>query len=361
MSQPNRARSALLVLLIAATILLGAVIKPLAGALLTAIVLAAVLWPLQVRLARRIRGKRNVSAGLLTFAVLLAFAGPLVGMSAFIVDEGSRGIEFISDTLRSGGMTGLIKRLPPPARAVVNDALELLPRKQSAHLDETMQRQVAQRSQGAAVAVGNAVMATGNMLFQLAMMMIALFFLLVQGDEAVDWIESVSPLRENQTRELLIEFKKVSYALVVSTVVTAAAQALAALIGYLIASVPNAIFFTLLTFIFAFIPAIGAAVVCQFAALLLLATGHSYAALFLAIWGFLVVALVDNLIKPFLIKNEIEMSGAVVFFSLIGGLAAFGGVGLLIGPLAAALFVTLVQMYRRDFPRASWPSPTPRP
>jgi predicted PurR-regulated permease PerM len=352
-TSPTRARTFLLILLIGATVLVAAVVRPLLSALLTAIVLAAVLWPLHMRFAKRLGKRRQLSASLITTFVVLLLTVPMIAMSAFIVDEAGRGIEFISETVQSDGVTGLIEKLPPAARKVVKEGLDLLPRREAARLDETVKREMASRGDSAAVAVGAAVYATGDLLFQTAMMLIAFFFLLLQGDEAVDWIESVSPLRDRQTRELLIEFKHVAYALVVSTVVTSAVQAGAALIGFLITSVPAPVFFTMLTFIFAFVPAVGAAAVCQFAALLLLATGHSYAALFLSLWGFIVVGLVDNAVKPYLIKNEIEMPGAVVFFALIGGLAAFGGVGLLIGPLATAFFITLVRMYRRDYPRAS--------
>jgi predicted PurR-regulated permease PerM len=181
------------------------------------------------------------------------------------------------------------------------------------------------------------------------MMLIALFFLLVQGEEVVAWLDHISPLRPGQTRELLTEFKKVSFAVIVSTVITAGVQALAALIGYLMARVPHPLFFAGMTFFFAFIPAIGAGVVCLAAAALLALTRHPYAALFLGIWGLVVVGLVDNIVKPYLIKAGMEMRGGVVFFALIGGLGAFGIVGLLVGPLVVALFLALLRIYDRDF------------
>lgn len=156
-------------------------------------------------------------------------------------------------------------------------------------------------------------------------------------------------MRRGQSRELLTEFKKVSYAVIVSTVITSAVQAAAALVGYFIARVPNPVFFAGLTFFVAFIPAVGAASVCLAAAVLLFVTGHSYMALFLAIWGVTVVGLVDNVVKPYLVKSGMEMSGAVVFFAFIGGLAAFGTVGLLLGPLVVALFLVLLRIYQRDF------------
>jgi len=337
------------VLLVAAAVVMAFVARPIAGALLTAVVLAVAIWPLQVRFTKVLRGRRGASAGILTAAVIVLCAVPVVAVSTFVVDEGSRGVEFVAETLRSEGVTGLIERLPGPARKLSDDLIDMLPRRQSSRLDETVKQEVAQRTEEAAVAVGAVVAATGQFLFQLAMMTVALYFLLAQGDEAVSWIERVSPLGDGRTRELLVELKKISYALVVSMVLTSAAQAVAALIGYLIASVPHPIFFTALTFVIAFIPALGAASVCLFAALLLLATGHTYAALFLALWAVLVVALVDNVIKPFLITTEVHLPGSVVFFALIGGLAAFGAVGLLIGPLAVALFVIAVRLYRRDF------------
>ena len=346
-SSPSR--RALLALLVTSAVVLALVLRPVAGALLTGLVFAVALWPLQMRLARKLRGHTSVSASILTTSVLVLGAVPVVAISVFVINEGTRGVEYIAETLRSEGFTGLVERLPEPARDVADEIIDMLPRRQSARLDETVKQQVAQRTEAAAVAVGAIVAELGELLFQLAMMMAALFFFLAQGDEAVAWIEHMSPLGNARTREILVELKKVSYALVVSMVVTAAVQAVAALVGYLIVGVPVPIFFTALTFIVAFIPALGGALVCQFAALLLLATGHPYSALFLALWGAVVVGLVDNLVKPYLIKSEIKLPGAVVFFALIGGLVAFGGVGLLIGPIAAALFAIVVRMYRRDY------------
>ena len=134
-------------------------------------------------------------------------------------------------------------------------------------------------------------------------------------------------------------------------------QAVAALIGYFIAGVPYPLFFGVVTFFVAFIPAIGAAGVCLFAALILLGLGKMWMALFLAIWGVTVVGLVDNLLKPVLAKRGMEMHGAVVFFALLGGLAVFGTVGLLIGPLIVAFFLALFRLRQRAIGRAKPPLP----
>ena len=138
--------------------------------------------------------------------------------------------------------------------------------------------------------------------------------------------------------------------MVVSTLVTAAVQALTALVGYLIARVPHPLFFAGITFFGALIPAVGAAAFALAAAGLLAITGHPYLALFLAIWAVTVVSLVDNVVKPMLIRGGMNMPGAVVFFALIGGLGAFGPIGLVLGPMIVAFFVALVRMYHRGEP-----------
>jgi predicted PurR-regulated permease PerM len=317
---------------------------PVAQALFMAAVLAVVLAPLQKRLARWLGGSPHLSAALLVVASLLLVVGPLLALTAVAVREASDGVRFILDTARSEGSSGLLERLPQPFDEYAARVLAYL-----GDLGNTIESQVRAQGPKAASAVGAAVVATGSLVFQLAMMLIALFFLLVSGRQLLAWIDGVSPLRRGQTQELLAECRKVSYSVVVSTVATAGAQTVAALIGYLIASVPHALFFAGVTFFFALVPAIGAATACLAAALLLLVTGHPYMAIFLAVWGVAVVGLVDNVVKPYLIKGDVEMHGAVVFFALIGGIAAFGMIGLLVGPLAVAMLLALLRMYRRDY------------
>ena len=69
----------------------------------------------------------------------------------------------------------------------------------------------------------------------------------------------------------------------------------------------------------------------------------------LAVWGLAVVGLVDNLVKPLLIRRGLEIHGAIVFFSLIGGLVTFGAIGLLVGPLLVAFFLAVLRIYHQDY------------
>jgi len=264
------------------------------------------------------------------------------------VTEVTQGVRFVRTTLRSEGFSGLLERLPVPAGRVVRAIQERLP-EDGLGLGQVVQDQVTAQGGRAAAVVGGAVAGAGSLLFQVTLAVVAFFFLLLQGQQMVLWLDETLPLKPKQTQELLREFKTVSYSVLVSSVITAAVQAAVAMVGYLISQVPHPLFFATVTFFIAFIPALGAAFVCLLAALLLLITGHPYAALFLALWAIFAVGLIDNVIKPLLIRQGMNMNGAVVFFALIGGLGAFGTVGLLLGPLVVALFLAMLRMYRRDF------------
>jgi predicted PurR-regulated permease PerM len=351
MGTGRSARRFFFILLIAAAVLFGYVVQPIASALFLAATLAGVLWPVHHRLTRLLRGRRNLSAATFVAGLILLVVGPTVAFSTLAIAEGGRSLAFVARIVRSESIGEILGRLPPMVGKPAQRLLDRLPVDDN-ELTEQLKDKVVAQGGNAAAAVGATLSATGSFLFQATMMLIALYFFLLDGDRLIGWIDDMSPLKHGQTRELLAEFKRVSYAVILSTIITAAVQALAALVGYLIARVPHVLFFTGVTFLVAFIPAIGAGAVCVAVALIMFLTGHPYAALFLAIWGLTVVALVDNLVKPLLIKAGMQMNGAVVFFSLIGGLAAFGGVGLLMGPLIVALLLSLLRMYQRDIKQA---------
>jgi predicted PurR-regulated permease PerM len=345
------ARRFFVTLLVVSALLLAVVIRPVAAALFLAVLLAVVLGPLHRRLTSMLGQRPRLGAGLVVFLLVALVAGPVVGLTAFVAKEATDGVRFVSNSVRSEEVTRRVNRLPGSLRNMARDGiawLDSIAGQGVGQQAKALQKQVLGDGNGARTLLGM-VTATGSFLFQILLMLIALYFLLVDSRKMVGWVDSVSPLPKGQTHELLAQLKTVSYALVVATLTTSAIQAGAALIGYLIAQVPNAAFFTALTFFFAFIPAIGAATVVQVAALLLLINSRMYAALFLSLWGFLVVALVDNVATPLLMKRGMQMHPAIVFFALLGGLGAFGVIGLLIGPLAVSLFVTLLGMYKRDF------------
>jgi predicted PurR-regulated permease PerM len=344
MSQAGTAQRVLVVLLVAALLLSALVVKPFFWALFLAAVFAGALKPGMERLTRSLRGRRQLAGALLSVSFLVAVVLPLTVLGATLVKQAADGVAWVRELLQSEGIAGLVAYLPDSIERHATDLLRRVPR-----TERQLSNVAASHGGDAAAAVGGILSWTGNFLVQAAMMLIGLYFFLVDGPRLIGWLNEVVPLKRGQLPELLEDFRKVSVAVLFSTVATAGVQALVALAGYLIAQVPNAFFFTVVTFFIAMIPAVGAASVVLVMALFKLAMGNVLAAVFLAVWGVVVVGLVDNVVKPLIIRGGLEIHGAVIFFALLGGLSVFGAVGLIAGPLSIAFLVAVVRMYHRDF------------
>jgi predicted PurR-regulated permease PerM len=333
-----------------ALVLLWAILQPFWSALFLAAVLAGVFSGLQRRLARRLGGRAGLAAGLLTLLVLLAIVLPFGGIVGVLTKEIIQVINSVRGAIQEYGVSGLLERLPGPLQALAGRALESFG---GGDGDQSWVQMAQAQSGKAAAAVTTFLSATSRAVIEAILMLIAFYFLLTDGHRLVGWLERVTPLPPGRFRSFLTEFRGVSRAVVISTVGTAAVQAVAALVGYLIARVPNALFFTLVTFFMSFIPSVGAGSVPLLLSIVLFVQGRIGWGIFLVAWGLLVVGLIDNVVKPLFIKGGVEMHGAVVFFALLGGLAAFGPVGLVAGPLAVAFFIAISRAYSGKAPRPS--------
>jgi len=336
------ARWTIIVLTVLALGLMTLIIRPFASALFVAAVLAGALHPWYKRFAVRLRGRRQLAAGLFTAAVMLVVVIPVAALTVVLAREAADGVAYVRDTLRSEGVSGLVADLPAPLQSTARKALEQLPQDQGQLQDLTS-------AQGgkAARAAGGVLTATWSVVVQMALMLIAFFFMLMDGEELVEWLSDVAPLQKGQTRQLLSDFRKVSVTVLVSSAATAAIQALVALVGYLLAHLPHPFFFAVVTFVVGLVPAVGAGAVALVAAAFLFLGGHPHAALFLALWAVLAVGLADNVSKPYLLRGAVQLHGAVIFFALIGGVSVFGPIGILAGPLIVSFFLAMVRMWDR--------------
>jgi len=338
------ARRLLVFLVVLAVVLTALVVRPFWQALFLAAVLAAALREPMERLARLLGGRRKLSATAVLLALLAVVLLPVTWFGAVVVAEAAQGVAWLRDTLQSEGVSGLLQRLPDFVQRAVDALVERVPQ-----LQEEVGRLAGQQGTQAAAAVGGVLAATGSLLLQTAMMLIAFFFFLVDGARLVAWLEAHVPLGPGQFRALMADFRQTSVSVLLATLGTAAIQSGLAVVGYFLARAPNPLFLGFVTFFLALVPAVGATIVVLTVAMLLAATGHLVAGLFLAAWGIAVVALVDNVARPFLLKGGMELHGALVFFALLGALAAFGPIGLVAGPLVLTFLVAVLRLYRREF------------
>ncbi len=305
---------------------------------------------------RRLHGRKRIAATLMTIAIVVLLLIPASVIVTVAVREAVAAFELVRSALQKGGVEELVARLPDQVEGPLRNVLETLHVRLDALAGEAT-------TGGFTVAkiLGELVTGVSHFFFQLAMMLIAYYALLTEGKRLLAWIEEVSPLRGQQTLELLTELKCVSGSVLRSTVLTAAAQSAVATIGYLITGVPNTVFFGFLTFFAAFVPSVGTSIVAVPLSLVLLLFGHTWQGIFLLLWSTAVVGLVDNLLKPFLIRGGMQLHGVIIFFALLGGAIVFGPIGLLVGPLSVTFFLAMIRFGYRDSspPRPDEPK-TPR-
>jgi predicted PurR-regulated permease PerM len=208
-----------------------------------------------------------------------------------------------------------------------------------------------QAQKAVAVLLGMTAGALGSFTALLANALIAffiLFFLLRDGKAMLRRAAVLLPLRTDQTRRLFALVKDTLDATVYGTLAIAALQGALAGLAFWILGVSSAGLWGIVTALCALLPFIGTGIVLLPAISMLFFSGHWIKGLILVAWGLAIVHPVDNLLRPHLIGSRTKLSTLFVFFALLGGLKAFGGLGLFIGPMILAITLALLTFLREE-------------
>jgi len=338
-------RSSVTILAVVATVLLAAVAFPLWRPLLVAAVLAGGLSPAHERLARAVGSHRTLSAALLTIGVVLIVLIPLSFLGVVVVKQALSLLAFIRRTLSNNDWSGLLAPLPHWLQRSLGHALQSWSTQKEHFLANLVNLSRAQWALGVAGGITGSV---AQAIFTVVVMVVALFFLLRDGQALVGWVERGWPMPAGQLRVLLSELRRVSVSVIGAQLASGLVQTVVATVGYAISGVPSPIFFGALTLPASLIPTPGTAIVGLPLAGLLWLMGRPGWAIFLAAWTTVVTGLVDNVIRPILVRGGTGLNGALILFALLGGLLAFGFIGLIVGPLALALFLSVTNIRRRE-------------
>ncbi len=193
----------------------------------------------------------------------------------------------------------------------------------------------------------------GNMLMQLFVLVFALFYFLLDGEQMVNSAIELSPIEDRYEREMIAEFAKLSRAVVLATLLSAIAQGALAGIGYFAVWQFQSLFvLIILTALLAMVPFVGAAAVWVPVCLYVAFVEERYlAALLLAVWGAAVVSMADNIIKPWVLKGQSNLHPLFALLSVLGGVKALGPIGVLIGPMLLAFLQSLLLILHRVLKR----------
>ncbi|MFA5933959.1 MAG: AI-2E family transporter [Candidatus Paceibacterota bacterium] len=194
---------------------------------------------------------------------------------------------------------------------------------------------------------------TVNAFLLLFLMLMALFYFLKDGDYFKKYIIALSPLSREFDEQILSMLGRAINGVLGGYLFISIIQGILMGVGLWIFGVPNAALWGVLAGLVSLIPTIGTALVSIPAILFLFATGHVVPAIGLLLWSLALVGGIDNVLSPIIVGKKIQLSPVIVLFSILGGMSFMGPLGIIIGPLAASLFHTLLNIYHHDFEKAN--------
>ncbi len=327
------------------------ILRPYAGAILWGTVLAIMFAPLNRHLRDRMRQRRSVAAAatLLLIVVLVLFPVGLIVQS--LIEEGSTVYGRIeSGELDVGAWFRQIYAALPAW------AVSLLDRFGLTNLDTLQTRLAGFLTRGVQL-IATKALAIGQNTFEfvvaLFVMLYLLFFLLRDGDSLSRRIRDAIPMRPERQRSLAGRFTTVIRATMKGNLVVAVVQGALGWLIFLILGVGAPVLLGVLIALLSLLPAVGAPVVWVPVAVYLFAVGHTWQAIVLTVFGALVIGSADNILRPILVGKDTKLPDYVVLISTLGGIAVFGVNGFVIGPVIAALFVAVWEIFaasRRPIP-----------
>ena len=188
-----------------------------------------------------------------------------------------------------------------------------------------------------------------SLLGGMTIMLVGVYFFLIDGRGMVDSIMHLSPLRDDYESELITEFASLSRAVVVAPLLSAVVQGILAGIGYWFAGLDSVFLLTIISTLFALVPFIGTAIVwIPACAYLYLVQGEAVSAVVLATYCATVVSMSDNFVKPLVLQKESNLHPLLALLSVIGGVEALGPIGILVGPMVVAFLQTLLKLLQRE-------------
>jgi predicted PurR-regulated permease PerM len=347
---PDKRLSLLMLLLLAAvTVYLTFVIaRPFLTPIVTAALLAIAIYPLFTRLCRYIRN-RSGAALVTTLLVLIAIILPGVLIVNKLADE----IRVLYGWLNE--KQSLEGGWREYAGSVVDPLLEWIATRTGLSQQQLKQASL-DRLQNVSAGLLNwaksLVVDIGATIVNMVIMLLTLFFLLRDGESIRDRIGAIVPIEAHRYQQLIGTISTSIAANMYGVVVVALVQATLGAIGYAIAGLPSVGLWSVATGVFSMIPLAGAASVWVIACVYLMVIGHWGKAIFMLIWGAGVISTADNIVRPLVLSGRVKLHTLLIFFSLIGGVRAFGIVGLFIGPIIVSVAMALLKILEEE--RLEW-------
>ena len=321
------------VLIIGVFILAFFVLKPVLIAIIYGVLLAYITHPVYRFLRKKIKNK-TVSA----FIVCLGFFIVIVAILALIIGAlFGQALDFYV-SLKTTDFATLIANAIPKS---------IIPESVSHSLVDNIRSSVSSLIIGFLGKFNTFITDLPILFLKFAVTIFVFFFALRDGETAIEYIKSISPLKKETGERFLKRFKDITNSVILGQILVGIIQGSVAGIGFFIFGVHNALLLTLISIGFSIIPMIGPAFVWVPVFIFMLVTGRAEAAFIFLIYNLFLTSLIDNILRPFIVSKRAEINSAIVLIGMIGGFLVFGIIGFIIGPLILAYVLLVMEIYRK--------------
>lgn len=315
------------------------IFKPFLSPLLWAIVLSILFYPVYVFTVKYIKVK-NIAAALTLIIIILVILGPVSYLSFLLVRE----LAGMSGYFENGAFQTLKEYMQSPVIGKISGRITALFNISPDELHKRAVESLAGMRSGMVAAltrgVGDVFISALNFIF----MSVSVFIFLRDGPEFLKKIRFYLPFSERQKNMLMKQISDIVIANLYGGFIIAIVEGLLGGIGFAVAGLSSAVLWGFAMAVFSFMPIIGPFVIWVPAAIYLLVTGEIVKGIGLALYGFIIIGLADNVLRPILVGKRTQMHFLVLFFSLLGGIQLFGLLGLILGPLIIAIFVSILRI-----------------
>lgn len=316
--------------------------RPFLASIFLAVMLAIVFHPVHVRIQARLR-RRNAAALLSTILVLLVLLVPAVVLGIVIGRETRELHQLLSETsAEQGGWNQYVTHATERVLSWVGQYVDL----SKLDLRGAILRWLAQISRALLSWGGRAVGNFFSLIVDAVAMFFTLFFLFREGGTMKEHAAALLPLTRAQVERLFTGISNSIVANVYGVLAVGAVQGILAGLAFWLLGLPSPVLWGVVTALFSLIPIVGSAAVWAPAAIVLFASGHWIKGLILLAWGAGVVAQSDSVVRPYVISQRAQLNTLLVFFALLGGVQAFGVMGLFIGPVILSFTIVVLDMLR---------------
>ena len=344
------ARVGVLLLLSALLYLVWRIVEPLWQPLLWAVLLGSLLAPLNASLATRLGGRPRLASSITMVGVVLLILLPIFAIAGAVASQASQLLGQIDTSgLRTTDLD--LSRIPLLARPL--EWIEATAGVSLAQIEAWVVTGAKRLLEVVAGSGGTVFLGAIGTLVSFMLALFVLFFVLRDGPRFASAVVRMLPIEPALRGKLSRHLIDVTRAVFMGIGLTALVQGTLLGIGFAIAGLPSPLLFGVLGVLFALVPVVGTAIMWVPAAIWLLIQGESGYALFMTGWGVIVVGGVDNFLRPMLISGRVEVPTLAVFIGVMGGLSAFGFIGLFLGPIVLGLLVALFRFTTETLASAS--------